>query len=247
MEQKKNVPACLTRRELLKCGLYCGVASALVPGFCSSGCSTVPGAKGPNVLMISIDTLRQNHCSAYGYERDTTPNLRLLAEEGARFDLAYAPSSSTAPSHATMFTSLYPVTHQVLKQGQTLAQGDYTLAEHLNAQGYQTAAVVASFVMAVKFGFAQGFTFYDDDFKASTATIHRRYWKGQPDFIDQHAIETTRKAIHWLKRKRSGEHPFFLFVHYFDPHAPYVPPEPFASRFAPPGRQPTELEQITGR
>jgi arylsulfatase A-like enzyme len=247
MEQKKNVPACLTRRELLKCGLYCGVASALVPGFCSSGCSTVPGAKGPNVLMISIDTLRQNHCSAYGYERDTTPNLRLLAEEGARFDLAYAPSSSTAPSHATMFTSLYPVTHQVLKQGQTLAQGDYTLAEHLNAQGYQTAAVVASFVMAVKFGFAQGFTFYDDDFKASTATIHRRYWKGQPDVIDQHAIETTRKAIHWLKRKRSGEHPFFLFVHYFDPHAPYVPPEPFASRFAPPGRQPTELEQITGR
>jgi arylsulfatase A-like enzyme len=247
MEQKKNAHACLTRRDLLKCGLYCGVASALVPGFCASGCSKVPGAKRPNVLMISIDTLRKDHCSAYGYERDTTPNLRLLAEEGARFDLAYAPSSSTAPSHATMFTSLYPLAHQVLKQGQTLAQGDYTLAEHLTANGYETAAVVASFVMNEKFGFAQGFTFYDDDFKASTATIHRRYWKGQPDVIDQDAVETTRKAIHWLKKKRSGQNPFFLFVHYFDPHAPYVPPEPFASQFAPPGRQPAELDQITGR
>ena len=247
MEQKKMAPACLTRRDLLKCGLYCGVASALVPGFCASGCSKGSGAKGPNVLMISIDTLRKDHCSAYGYERDTTPNLRLLSEEGARFDLAYAPSSSTAPSHATMFTSLYPVTHQVLKQGQTLAQGDYTLAEHLTANGYQTAAVVASFVMNEKFGFAQGFTFYDDDFKESTATIHRRYWKGQPDVIDQHAVETSRKAISWLKRKRSEDHPFFLFVHYFDPHAPYVPPEPFLSRFAPAGKQPAELEKIIGR
>ena len=248
MEQRKNAPACLTRRELLKCGLYCSVASALVPGFCSSGCSNGPGAKGPpNVLMISIDTLRKDHCSAYGYERDTTPNLRVLAEEGARFDLAYAPSSSTAPSHATMFTSLYPITHQVLKQGHTLSERDYTLAEHLNANGFQTAAVVASFVLDEKFGFAQGFTFYDDDFRASTATIHQRYWKGQTDIIDQHAVETTRKAIGWLNKQRSWERPFFLFVHYFDPHAPYAPPEPFSSRFAPPGRQPTELENIIGR
>ena len=237
----------MTRRELLKCGLYCGVASALVPGFCANGYSKGPAAEGPNVLMISIDTFRKDHCSAYGYERDTTPNLRFLAEAGARFDLAYAASSSTAPSHATMFTSLYPITHQVLKQGQTLSQGDYTLAEHLTANGYQTAAVVGSFVMNVKFGFSQGFSFYDDDFKASTATIHRRYWKGQPDVIDQHAVETSRKAISWLKRKRSGERPFFLFVHYFDPHAPYVPPEPFLSRFAPAGKPPTELEKIIGR
>jgi len=244
MKQRRSPSKDLTRRELLKKGLYYGAASALLPGFCLSGCSKRRSVNGPNVLLISIDTLRKDHCSACGYERNTTPNLRVLAEQCARFDLAYAPSSSTAPSHATMFTSLYPITHQVLKQGHKLSQEDYTLAECLSANGYQTAAVVASFVLDAKFGFSQGFSFYDDDLKSSTVSIHRNYWKNQPDVIDQIADATTQKTIAWLKKQRSAERPFFLFVHYFDPHAPYVPPEPFLSQFAPPGKQPTELEKI---
>lgn len=247
MERKQNSPNSLTRREILKYGFYSGVASALLPGLWLSGCRKRRRLKNPNILLISIDTLRRNHCSVYGYERDTTPNLRELAEHGVRFDLAYAPSASTAPSHATMFTSLYPPEHRVLAQGHKLSQEDYTLAEHLSAVGYQTAAVVASFVMDVKFGFAQGFSFYDDDFKLSTSSINRKYWKDQPDVIDQRADETTRKAIDWLKKQRDPGRPFFLFVHYFDPHAPYVPPEPFLSQFAPQGSQPTELEKIIGR
>ncbi len=242
MKPRRNSPRNLSRREILKYGLYGGIASALWPGLYLSGCSSTQSrVKSPNVLLISIDTLRKDHCSAYGYERGTTPNLTMLAEQGARFDRAYAPSASTAPSHATMFTSLYPVTHQVLKQGHTLSQEDYTLAEHLSTIGYQTAAVVASYVLDVKYGFAQGFAFYDDNFKPLTASIRQKYWKDQPDVIDQTANETTRKAIAWLKKQRSPEHPFFLFVHYFDPHAPYVPPEPFLSRFSPQGNQPTEL------
>jgi arylsulfatase A-like enzyme len=236
------------------------MALALWFGLYLSGCSTqrrakssnvplisIDTLKNPNVLLISIDTLRKDHCSAYGYERDTTPNLHMLAEQGARFDRAYAPSASTAPSHATMFTSLYPVTHQVLTQGHKLSQEDYTLAEHLSAIGYQTAAVVASYVLDAKFGFAQGFTFYDDDFRLLASSSRRQYFPGQPEVIDQIAGETTWKAIAWLMTQRNPERPFFLFVHYIDPHAPYVPPEPFLSRFAPQGSQPDELENIIGR
>jgi len=99
MKRRRSPSKDLTRRELLKKGLYYGVASALLPGFCSNGCRKRRrvGVAGPNVMLISIDTLRKDHCSAYGYERNTTPNLRVLAEQGARFDLAYAPSSSTTP------------------------------------------------------------------------------------------------------------------------------------------------------
>lgn len=250
MKQKPNAPGELTRREIVKYGLYGGVASALWPALYLSGCSTERTehrSTRPNVLLISIDTVRKDHCSAYGYERDTTPNLAMLAEQGARFDRAYAPSASTAPSHATMFTSLYPIGHQVLKQGHTLSQGDYTLAEHLSALGYQTAAVVASFVLDEQFGFAQGFTFYDDHFKPAFASVTQKYWKEQPDVGDQTANETTRKAISWLKNQRNPERPFFLFVHYFDPHAPYVPPKPFSSRFKPSGRQPARLDEIISR
>lgn len=247
MKQRRSPSKDLTRRELLKKGLYYGVASALLPGFCLSGCKKRRRVAGPNVILISIDTLRKDHCSAYGYQRNTTPNLRVLAEQGARFDLAYAPSSSTAPSHATMFTSLYPITHQVLKQGHKLSQEDYTLAECLSANGYQTAAVVASFVLDAKFGFSQGFSFYDDTFKLSTSSIHRKYWSDQPDVIDQRADETTRKAIGWLRKQRSWEQPFFLFVHYFDPHAPYVPPESIVSHLAPHGKEQTDLQNIVGR
>jgi len=247
MKRRRSPSKDLTRRELLKKGLYYGVASALLPGFCSNGCRKRRRVAGPNVMLISIDTLRKDHCSAYGYERNTTPNLRVLAEQGARFDLAYAPSSSTAPSHATMFTALYPITHQVLKQGHKLSQEDYTLAECLSANGYQTAAVVASFVLDAKFGFSQGFSFYDDTFKLSTSSIQRKYWADQPDVIDQRADETTRKAIGWLRKQRSWEQPFFLFVHYFDPHAPYDPPKPIVSQLVPHGKEQTDLEKIVRR
>ena len=212
MKQKRNAPGDLTRRELVKYGLYGAVASALWPSLYLSGCSTQRTQNrltSPNVLLISIDTVRKDHCSAYGYERDTTPNLAVLAQQGARFDRAYASSASTAPSHATMFTSLYPIGHQVLKQGHALSQGEYTLAEHLRALGYQTAAVVASFVLDEQFGFAQGFTFYDDHFEPPFASVTQKYWKDQPDVGDQTANETTRKAIAWLKNQRRPETPLF--------------------------------------
>ena len=169
---KKN----LTRWGILKYGLYGIAVSLLLSGACPVwGSQSL--VKSPNILLVSIDTLRKDHCSVYGYNRDTTPNLRKFAEQGARFDLAYSASSTTGPSHASLFTSLYPPAHQVLSNGYKLGQEYNTLAEHLSSLGYQTAACVASYVLNANYGFSQGFTFYDDDFKEETKSIKKKYYK----------------------------------------------------------------------
>jgi arylsulfatase A-like enzyme len=198
--------------------------------------------ENPNVLLISIDTLRRDHCTPYGYERNTTPNLQVLAEQGAVFDLAYAPSATTAPSHVTMLTSLYPIGHQVLDNGWVLTEDAYTLAEHLGAHGYQTAAFVSSSVLDKRFGFAQGFTFFDDDFSSSKSTVHQKLWDDLPEGLDRRADDTTGKVIDWLKQQRDPDQPFFLFIHYFDPHDPYVPPKDVLSKLRPKGKRLTKLE-----
>jgi len=115
----------------------------------------------PNVLLITFDTTRRDHCSVYGYERRTTPTLELLGAQGVVFDAAYAASSSTGPSHATLFTGLYPLAHGVVRNGGVLSDDKETLAERLVARGWQTAAFVSSFVLARRFGWAQGFEVYD--------------------------------------------------------------------------------------
>lgn len=239
----------ITRRKLLKHGLYGTVAAGLSPALWLSGCSKSRPAKMPNILFISIDTLRKDRCSAYGYHRNTTPNLRKLADNGSIFESAYSPTSTTAPSHATMFTSLYPITHQFKKNGAKLSKEYTTLAEALNASGYRTAAVMGSFVLNSKFGFAQGFEFFDDKFKYSTATCRREKWGGikVDEGFDQRANVTTLKATDFLQRYKEKDKPFFLFVHYFDPHSPYVPPEPFYSRFAPQKKRPSQIEQYSAQ
>lgn len=186
-----------------------------------------------NILLVTIDTLRADHCSAYGYGRETTPTLESLARQGARMGVAYAPTATTGPSHASLMTSLYPITHGVVKNGMVLDAGFETLAEVLRAAGYRTAAVVSSFVLDAKFGYAQGFETYDDDFDAQAATIARPEFEGQEveGGFDQTGDRTTEKASNLLARLAAGGEPFFLWVHYFDPHAPYAPPPEFASRF----------------
>ena len=200
----------------------------------------------PNLILISIDTLRSDHCSVYGYYRDTTPNLCKFAEQGVTFDLAYSPSDSTGPSHATMFTSLYPMTHQLVKNGAKLSPRHKTLAERLKAQGYHTAAVIGSFVLDSKFGFSQGFSLYDDDFEIEKATLTKyKSWGGEKvdKGFDQRADVTTQKAISVLKKYGNSKAPFFLFIHYFDPHLPYNPPKPFSSMFMQKGSQLSDIEE----
>lgn len=187
----------------------------------------------PNVLVVTIDTVRADHCSAYGYGLQTTPNLDRLAREGVRFEDVYAPMPTTAPSHATLFTSHYPLSHGVLKNGFLLDPRFVTLAEVLAARGYDTAAFVAAYVVHQKFGLGQGFALYDDDFRGARSTVPGDTWEGHDvsEGFDRRADEVSSRAAAWLERRRDGARPFFLWVHFYDPHWPYVPPEPHRSRF----------------
>jgi len=190
----------------------------------------------PNIVLITIDTLRADHCSVYGYGVRTTPHLEQLAREGARVETAYVPMPSTGPAHASLFTSRYPLAHQVLKNGHVLADDYPVLAEVLGEAGYRTAAFVSSFVLDDRFGYGQGFDSYDDDFRGADSSYENvQHWEGieVPGEFDRRAHETTNRANSWLQENgsRGG---FFLWVHYMDPHEPYDPPEPWRTKYVKP-------------
>jgi arylsulfatase A-like enzyme len=198
----------------------------------------------PNILLITMDTTRSDHLSLYGYSHRTTPFLEELAASSVVFDQAYAAAPATAPSHATLFTSQSPLTHRVLKNAVTLGEQHRTFAELAVERGYQTAAIVSSFVMNAKFGLAQGFQHYDDLLAPEKASINWEQWEGQEvaGGFDRKAAEATDQAIAWLQDARELDVPFFLFVHYFDPHDPYVPPAPYRDKFVD-----TTIEQVGQR
>jgi len=197
------------------------------------GCSAGEDGRPPGILLISMDTTRSDYLSVYGFPHPTTPHLEELAAQGVVFSHAYSPTPMTAPAHASLFTSLYPATHRVTHNAERLPDERRTLAEVLARRGYATAAVVSSFVLDAKFGLAQGFAFYDDELDRAHSSIDREEWRGHwiEGGFDRTADETTRRAVDWLEHGRDPKAPFFLFVHYFDPHDPYVPPADFAARF----------------
>jgi len=199
----------------------------------------------PNVLLISMDTTRSDHLSAYGYERPTSPRLTALAGQGVRVEAAYAPSATTGPSHATLFTGLPPIGHGVRKNGLPLAASFVTLAERLSGLGYETGGVVSSFVLSGRFGYGQGFDVFDDDFSRADTPEVTTIWEGREvagRFYGR-ADDTTRRALGWLEGRPHPERPFFLFVHYFDPHDPYVPPPDFRPPFAPTPKEALKLNR----
>jgi arylsulfatase A-like enzyme len=155
-----------------------------------------------------------------------------MAEASAVFDLAYSPTSITAPSHATLFTGQHPFNHGLWNNGQVLIDVKITISEILSKEGYDTAAIVSTFVLDDRFGFAQGFNHYDDSFSENEATIRLDRWRDYDvkGAFDRRGDYTTDRAIAWLDA-RSPDRPFFLFVHYFDPHSPYVSPEDFHNLF----------------
>jgi arylsulfatase A-like enzyme/Flp pilus assembly protein TadD len=175
-----------------------------------------------------LDTLRADRLGCYGYSQAETPNLDRLASEGTRFEEAISPVPSTLPSHATILTGLFPQGHGVRDNGTfLLSEENVTLTELLQDAGYETAAFVSSFVIDSRFGLAQGFeTYFDFD---EDATASRR---GMRDLSHVQRVggETAERALKWLSRPR--ENPFFLWVHLYDPHAPFEAPEPYRSRFA---------------
>jgi arylsulfatase A-like enzyme len=194
----------------------CGILGSLLLAACGAEPAGVP--RGPNLLLVTIDTIRVDHTSAYGYPRNTTPTLEKLAEGGVQFDDVYAPMATTGPSHASLLTSLYPRDLGYLNNYQSLETTNPTLSEILSAQGFETAAVVSSTPLKRASGLARGFRSFDEDF-ADGGEEKRR------------ARDTTARAERWLRNPSSE--PFFLWVHYFDPHWPYRPPWTQLIRLAP--------------
>jgi arylsulfatase A-like enzyme/Tfp pilus assembly protein PilF len=175
-----------------------------------------------NVLLISIDTLRADHLSAYGFPRPTTPNIDAVAREGVLFKNVHTPVPMTLPAHVSMLTGTLPPTHGLRDNLQNrLPEGSQTLAEMLKARGFTTGAIVSTFVLDRRFGTSQGFDTYDDRFQA----VHKI-----GDLAERKGDEATRLARDWLDEHKAQ--PFFLFVHFYDPHDPYEPPEPFASKWS---------------
>jgi arylsulfatase A-like enzyme/Flp pilus assembly protein TadD len=181
-------------------------------------------ASAPNVVFVTIDTLRADHVGAYGYADGQTVTLDRLAREGVLLEDAVVQVPQTRPSHATIFTGRYPYEHGLRDNySPPLARGTPTLASTLRDHGWDTAAFIGAYPVSRPSGLDQGFGVFDDPFTAAdSATREAR--------TERRAAEVVDRALAWLARPRSR--PFFLWVHLFDPHAPYEPPPPWRERFA---------------
>jgi len=181
-------------------------------------------ARPVNILLITLDTTRADRLGCYGYRPALTPTLDRLASEGVLFERAYASAPLTLPSHATMFTGLYPPEHGLRTNGRGKLDTEIpVLPALLNEAGYDTGGFVASFVLDSKFGLDRGFSVYDDDLRNAAPAedvLHR----------ERDGAAVVKSAIRWLKAPRSK--PFCCWVHLYDPHYPYKKHESeFGDRF----------------
>jgi len=176
-------------------------------------------ARGYNLLIITLDTTRDDHIGAYGYEKAITPNLDKLAKEGTLFENCYSPVPLTLPAHSSLFTGRYPLGHKVRNNGSYFLQEDHTtLAEKFKTAGYQTYAVISSYVLMSKFGLNQGFDFYDDSLNVAKL-VHDYNSEIKADLV-------YNKFYEWFSN-REKDKKFFAWVHFYDPHRPYEPPEEY--------------------
>ena len=178
-------------------------------------CSPPAGERGArNLLLVTVDTLRADRLGAYGYGRPTSPQLDRFAERAVVFDAAYSSSSWTLPGIASLMTGLYSSTHGCWTGRSSLAPALPTLAERLAAAGADTGAIVSHVFLDRRYGLHQGFAEYDDELVAGTAS---------ESHLAVSSARLTDKALAWLERRAGeGERPWFLWVHYFDPHFVYT-------------------------
>lgn len=183
--------------------------------------ASVSKPERPNVLVYLVDTLRTDHLGVYGYDRPTSPELDRFAADAIVFDNAFAQTSWTRPSVVSILTGLRPWVHGVNRRFDALSQSVETLPEILSADGYETLAYVTNGNIGPDFALDQGFETY-------------RYLRESPTrpAVHQLSHRVNERVFRWLDG-RDSVRPFFLYVHTTDPHAPYYPPEPFRSRFAP--------------
>lgn len=206
--------SCLASLAILLVALF--LAGACRQGRGSAGPAPTAASRSPLpvILLVTLDTTRAD---AIGPDASgiVTPGFNAVAQRGRRFRQAYAAAPETLPSHVSMMTGLYPGGHGIHENGRTVSAADGLLAERLRKAGYRTAAFVSSFILAKRFGLDRGFDVYDDELPAGSS--------------ERSARATTDAALAMLAQAPSK--PLFLWVHYFEPHYPYEPPEPFRSQY----------------
>jgi arylsulfatase A-like enzyme len=209
-------------------------------------------ANRPNLILIVMDTVRADHLSVYGYDRDTTPNLRALSKQATLYTHAIAPSDITLSTHASIFTGLYARGHGAhyglnSPLGRPLAENFETLAEFLSKNGYLTLAVVANHgVLGYGFNLLQGFNYHDPRLPIIFLGLTQPYFIRQglrnilasfvspshSEMVSRRAQDINKEVLKLLPQAQKDRKPFFLFINYMDAHWPYIPPAPF-DRFYP--------------
>ena len=191
----------------------------------------------PSVILITIDTLRADRLSSYGSDRVATPHIDRLGAEGIRFANASSTVPFTLPAHSSIMTGLYPPSHGVRENvGYVLGADRTTLAERFRDAGYSTGGFVSAFVLDARWGIGRGFDTYVDDFDLDSMA------GANLGSVQRSGPETIAHALEWLDGAvssgdggaagdTSGPPPFFLWLHLFDPHDPYEPPEPFRTEY----------------
>src|SRR3984885_5329860 len=194
-----------------------------------AGLLFVPGLQAavkpqPNVVFITIDTLRADHLGCYGYKQIRTPNIDALAGESFRFERAYTPVPVTLPAHTAIFTGTYPTLSGMHDfSGNKLNPKQPTLASVLKQHGYATGAVIGSAVLDSRFGLNQGLDFYYDHFDFN------RLQESNLEEMERPGNVVTDVALGWLGK--NAQNKFFLWMHLYDPHYPYRPPTPYSEQY----------------
>ena len=184
---------------------------------------------GPNIILISLDTVRADHLSSYGNPRNTSPNIDKLAGKGVLFENAYSQAPWTLPAMATVHTSLYPTEHGAIKGYLAIKKELNTLAEYMKNNNYKTMAITTHSLIDSNHGFAQGFDIFDE-------RNHRGVYDSSSERI-------TQKAIKLISGNKDSK--FFLWVHYFDPHSAYIDHEEYSYGQKPRGNLPETLKDST--
>ena len=216
--------------------LFLGIAAAILMVFvlrleraARPRISGLPGQAGvdrPNVILVTMDTTRADHLACYGYHGVKTPVLDGLAARGVLFEQCATATPLTLPSHSTIMTGMYPTYHGVRVNGDTaLGEDQTTLAEIFAGRGYHCGAFIAAFVLDGRWGLKQGFQHYDDQFDL------KKYKHIDLGAVQRPGNEVMDAALAWLEGEKAS--PFFAWIHLYDPHVPYDPPEPFRSQYGP--------------
>ncbi|MFO8056815.1 MAG: sulfatase, partial [bacterium] len=220
LQEKEQARARMKKRAVLL-ALVLAVAAGAAGGAVYYVQTLPPPAADPeerNLLIVSIDTCRADRLGCYGYGNAKTPVIDSIAAQGVKMERAYAIQPITLPSHATILTGLHSFNHGVRDNGlYKLPREAVTMAEVLREKGYLTGAIISAFVLNEQFGLSQGFEHYDDRLSKEPTK--------SSGIAEIQASLVSERAVNWIEKNANKK--WFLWLHYFDPHAPYVPPEKF--------------------